>query len=488
MLPFFFRHYDTVVDRYFIYDNGSKDPSLDLLQAHPKVRVHHFDVTGDSFVEEESRLSEVIWKDSRGRADWVILLDIDEHIFHPDLAGYLRSCTARNITALHGIGYEMVADHFPTGEEALVKCVTLGARSPAHDKLCIFNPDALTKTRFGPGRHKAAPEGRVNWPEQPELLLLHYKQLGVEYAIRRSAELRTGLRAGDISQGWGQQYTWSPAEIAAKWSKLRGDAGPVPGVGTLSHIAPPFYDEERIVWKSGLVDAQWYMSAYPDIHASQMNPVSHFCILGWKQRRRPNYYFDTGWYLENHPEVRASGQNPLIHYIVSGERHGNPPSLRFDPEWYRTRYGLPIDASPLAHYLLQRQTGLVSPLPDFDAVAYLRDHPQREDGFQDPFEESCWRDTQSSPEPRTDPKPPPYRDVVSTLGTDPRARPDTMTVRPEVLLSMLKKFLRVVVVDEEGYRQAYPDVAAAIESGTIMSAREHFIETGYFEGRNPSPS
>ena len=43
MLPFFFNHYDTWVDRYYIHDDGSTDGSLDILHAHPKVEVRRFE-------------------------------------------------------------------------------------------------------------------------------------------------------------------------------------------------------------------------------------------------------------------------------------------------------------------------------------------------------------------------------------------------------------------------------------------------------------
>ena len=33
MLPFFFKNYDPWVDRYFVYDDGSEDNSIDLLRG-----------------------------------------------------------------------------------------------------------------------------------------------------------------------------------------------------------------------------------------------------------------------------------------------------------------------------------------------------------------------------------------------------------------------------------------------------------------------
>ena len=42
MLPFFFRHYDPIVDRYIVYDDGSTDRTLEMLAAHPRVEVRPF--------------------------------------------------------------------------------------------------------------------------------------------------------------------------------------------------------------------------------------------------------------------------------------------------------------------------------------------------------------------------------------------------------------------------------------------------------------
>jgi hypothetical protein len=53
------------------------------------------------------------------------------------------------------------------------------------------------------------------------------------------------------------------------------------------------------------------------------------------------------------------------------------------------------------------------------------------------------------------------------------------------LLEITKLFLRGVAVDEKWYLNEYPDVADAIRNGAFRSARHHFIENGYFEGRRP---
>jgi Glycosyl transferase family 2 len=388
MLPFFFRHYDDIVDRYFVFDNGSTDGSLTLLEQHGRVEISHFDVLGDSFVEEERRLGDTIWCNSN--ADWVIITDIDEHIYHPHLNEYLRQCTDHGVTAIQSIGYEMVSDSFPSGSRPLVELVTIGTRSTGHDRLCIFNPKELTETNFSVGRHEAEPTGRVVWPAYPEVLLLHYKQLGVDYPIARSAELRLGLRERDLAESWGVHYTWSAAEIVAKWQEIRAASGPVPGLGILKHIKPAeYFEDERIVEQSGLFDGEWYLAAYPDVGSAGADAFSHYCAHGWKEGRQPNFYFDPEWYRTNYPDMHTSGRNPLRDYIELGEKEGARPSPLFDTKWYRAQHGLGVEESPLRHYLMKRTSGLVSPLPDFDVRKYCQEHPDVLLGANDPFENYC---------------------------------------------------------------------------------------------------
>jgi hypothetical protein len=397
MLPYFFRHYDNIVDRYFVFDNGSTDGSLSLLENHERVEISHFDVSGDSFVEEEQRLSDTMWCNSD--ADWVIITDIDEHIYHPNLTDYLRRCTKQDVTAIRSIGYEMVSDSFPTGTQPLFELVTIGTRSTGHDRLCIFNPRELSATNFSPGRHEAEPTGRVVWPAFPAVLLLHYKQLGVDYPIARSAELKLGLRSRDLTEGWGTHYTWSAVEIAARWQEIRAASGPVPGLGVLKHIKPDKYcEEERIVELSGLFDGEWYLATYPDVESAGANALSHYCIHGWKEGRQPNFYFDPEWYCRNYPEMHTAGRNPLCDYVVRGEKEGAWPSPLFNTNWYRTQHGLSVEESPLRHYLTRRASGLVSPLPDFDVVRYCQSNPQLLITSDDPFENYCKRNAEAAQE------------------------------------------------------------------------------------------
>jgi hypothetical protein len=400
MLPYFFRHYDDIVDRYFVFDNGSTDGSLSLLEHHGRVEIEHFDVPGDSFVEEERRLANTIWRNSK--ADWVIVTEIDEHLYHPGLRDYLGRCAYQGVTAIRAIGYEMLSDRFPTKAAPLFELVTTGARSIPHDRLCIFNPKEIEESNFGLGRHTAEPTGRVVWPDTREVLLLHYKGLGMEYLIARSAELRQGLRSRDLAEGWGVHYTWSPEQITQAWQGVGSLAGMVPGLGALKDIEPTkYFAEQRIVEQSGLFDSEWYRATYPDVNrvlcaTVPEDAVSHYCAYGWKEGRQPNFYFDPEWYCANYPTMHTVGRDPLCDYATHGEKEDASPSPRFDTKWYRDRHRLSIDESPLQHYLTRRTSGLVSPLPDFDVADYCQTHPEVLTDGQDVFE-SYWKQSGTNP-------------------------------------------------------------------------------------------
>ena len=57
----------------------------------------------------------------------------------------------------------------------------------------------------------------------------------------------------------------------------------------------------------------------------------------------------------------------------------------------------------------------------------------------------------------------------------------------EDFVKLLKLMISGIEVDEEWYAKAYEDIGQAIRAGSIRSARQHFVNDGYFEGRLPAP-
>ena len=148
-----------------------------------------------------------------------------------------------------------------------------------------------------------------------------------------------------------------------------------------------FDDIEELdeVAASGLFDAEWYLSRYDDIRASDLSPSLHFHRHGWQEGRWPNRYFDPQWYLESYPDVRDAGMNPLVHYLRHGDEEGRRPVWHFDPIWYRTAHELAPDTLALTHFLEHRTTGQYAPSPALYAVPLLAAYREDVARGEDPY-------------------------------------------------------------------------------------------------------
>jgi hypothetical protein len=80
--------------------------------------------------------------------------------------------------------------------------------------------------------------------------------------------------------------------------------------------------DSELIEASGLFDRSWYLSVYPDVSASGLDPLDHYLRYGASLRRNPGPMFDANRYLALNRDVADSGVNPLLHYLLHGRREG----------------------------------------------------------------------------------------------------------------------------------------------------------------------
>jgi hypothetical protein len=174
-----------------------------------------------SFALSEQSLSNECWKESRGKADWVIVTDIDEHLFHPSMLDYPRVCAARRVTMIPALGFQIIGEDFPSEEDALCEAYPFGAPWAQLMKVSIFNPAQIeeswvsSRAPTGP-----TPIGNVRVPDRDERLLSHYKYLNIERTHVRHLDLAGRLGSKDLDNQWGHQYSWSLDELRADWRNV----------------------------------------------------------------------------------------------------------------------------------------------------------------------------------------------------------------------------------------------------------------------------
>lgn len=80
---------------------------------------------------------------------------------------------------------------------------------------------------------------------------------------------------------------------------------------------------------------------------------------------------------------------------------------------------------------------------------------------------------------------PPYNALLKALGTTPaelEAR-EEITIPVGLLKYLLKIAVEKAAFNERGYLTSNPDIAQALRLGQIESARDHYVDHGYFECR-----
>ena len=201
MLPYFIRHYERFAERLFIADGGSSDGSLEILNSHPKVILAR-EIHGDGLYEEEvlMRFRNFSYAFSRGRADWVMVVDVDEFVYHPRLLSVLEACKRDGVTLPCVRGFEMLCPQFPQTDGQIYDEVKRGVPNQFYDKSAVFDPSL--EINFDPGCHGATPCGNVQ-KCATDLFLLHYRFLGEDHFVRKYQTRIGRLSASSARLGQG---------------------------------------------------------------------------------------------------------------------------------------------------------------------------------------------------------------------------------------------------------------------------------------------
>jgi hypothetical protein len=85
---------------------------------------------------------------------------------------------------------------------------------------------------------------------------------------------------------------------------------------------------------AGEFQPEFYRAEYPDVAVAALDPLRHFCEVGWQEGRNPHPNFDVINYLLVNPDVAEATVNPFYHYLFHGRAEGRPvvqavrPSVR----------------------------------------------------------------------------------------------------------------------------------------------------------------
>ncbi len=153
------------------------------------------------------------------------------------------------------------------------------------------------------------------------------------------------------------------------------------------------HEHADLVRSSEFFDVDWYVSRYPDVASSGIDPALYSVRYGAASGHAPGPAFDAVWYLDHHVDVDDAGWDPLVHYLLHGRAEGreirrfdlDDPVLQsadrdllrasdlWDPQWYLEYYPAVRETGmdALDHYVSFGARRCYHPSQEFDAVDYV---------------------------------------------------------------------------------------------------------------------
>ena len=202
-------------DKITIYDSNSTDGSTQVAEelGATVIQIDTGDqLRDDIFIDIKNKC----WKEARGKADWVIVCDLDEIftriVMTDGVVTYDLDLSVPfdgGFDVIKPYGYNMIGDAPSfTGDHPFIHSQN-GARHPPAEKLCCFRPDRIAEINYSPGCHSANPvavSGEVSVFYDRDYKALHYLGWNRESFVLKMERGRGRLSDINKQNGWGYQY------------------------------------------------------------------------------------------------------------------------------------------------------------------------------------------------------------------------------------------------------------------------------------------
>lgn len=222
VLPFFLRHYSTFADEIAVWDDASTDGTQTLLMRNDKVCLrdwpHKTGIDEDLFLDHWQQW----YPTTRGKFDWVMIVDPDEFIYAPFVRNELEREMDAGTEVIKPMGYNMTGNGLPKDDGRQIwEIAQMGVAAPVYSKPVIFRPHI--KINWIRGKH-ALENCNPVISDNTDFKLLHYRYMGADYTRAKNAKnyARCGLLSGDKGAAWSCSpgYDGPDKEHSPQWAEF----------------------------------------------------------------------------------------------------------------------------------------------------------------------------------------------------------------------------------------------------------------------------
>jgi glycosyltransferase involved in cell wall biosynthesis len=211
ILPHLLRHYLSFCEKVTIIDNNSTDNSVEIVNSFPNTQILEYNSNKELRDDIYIQIKNNVWKNSKNIADYVIVGDADEFLYHEDIISFLTKAYNDNVTIFKPEGYHMVGDEdlILNFDDNIFDKVKEGVKTNVLDKMMIFNCNQINEINYSFGCHAANPVGNIKLISDNSLKMLHYKFMGLKDHMYKQ-KIR-GERLSDFNKklGLGTYYLFT---------------------------------------------------------------------------------------------------------------------------------------------------------------------------------------------------------------------------------------------------------------------------------------
>ena len=221
ILPHLLKYYLSFCEKVTILDNNSTDNSVEIINSFPNTDIIPFDSKSEFHDGVHIKLKNNVWKSSVGYADFVILGDADEFLYHENMLEFLKESKKNGVTLFKPEGYHMVGDEDldVLAEDNLLEIVKEGVRTSVLDKMMMFDCNKIDNINYSFGCHSANPSGEIILHQYNGLKMLHYKFLGLKDYLYKNKIRAERLSGFNKENGFGLYYMYSDDEHIADYQQ-----------------------------------------------------------------------------------------------------------------------------------------------------------------------------------------------------------------------------------------------------------------------------
>lgn len=223
-IPWAVRYWKKYASHVTVFDNGSNDGSVDLLRSYDFIDVVPYDTGGATNNTILQYMKNEAWKEARGRADLVIVCDMDEMVCAPDITRSLATMRRVGGTICTPLWYDLVSDELPDSSCGLPlhRVRPLAVKTPG--KAVLFDPNKITEINYDAGAHSCHPEGEVRWFEGDIYCLHTNHNYSFAYKLARYRMLDSRRSDMDREKGHGIHYAFPEQKLRYAWERDRDGA------------------------------------------------------------------------------------------------------------------------------------------------------------------------------------------------------------------------------------------------------------------------